>query len=254
MFYYRHKIVKAIERGDLEAFKSIIEDAPGLLNKDFGWNRNYKRTGLLHIAAALNQPKIAEFLVTKMDMNIDKQYYKSTALNYAASFNADGTIKTLLDLGANPCLKDSNGSAPYEVCLDKETKKLLYSAYLAREEKEQAEIVNPRSEEEEKEAAARVKGIWTKSELPDEIIFERELSGLRLTENFNFAAETRILIAENLKTGHLSQPETKSFSEIPGMVEQARVQRAKLQGDTGPEIPQRPVGDYGPLFKRAVLR
>ena len=238
-------IIKAIKKGDLEEVKKILQDEPYLVEKTFKFYCPY--TGnLLQTAAFFNKPEIVKFLAKNIGVNLHGDY---SALHFAAMEKAGGAIKTLLDLGANPCLRDGYRKFPYEECRDQELKKLLYAAYLEWQNKkapvkpqtEEAlpqKILKQPAEEQKVQVPDRIKGIWTKSEVPDEVIFERDMpeQKLRLTETFNFEAELRILIAANLETGNLSQPETKIFSEIPKRAEQARAALAKL-GDNASARP-----------------
>ena len=240
---FRDKIVKAIKDGKVEEVKKILEAEPYIVDKRFGFAWPNGDAGLLHIAAYFNQPEIIKYLAEinkQLNINNQNAIISYSALHFAAETKSSDAVKALLTLGANPCLQDNGGKYPYDVCKDQELKKLLYTAYqewqvkkeapkaAVKEEQSVESVVRPTEQEEQ--ASDRLKGIWTKSEASDEVIFERDMprQNLRLTETFNFAAELRILIAANLETGDPSQPETKTFSEIPKRAEQARAAFAKL--------------------------
>ena len=230
---FRHKIVKAIKKGDLEAVNNILANEPYLYGQELKFNSNYYNGNLLHVAACFDQPAIIRFLVEKnMDVNSQDNWPYNTPLHIAAMQKSSAAVTTLLELGANPCLKGSSNQMPYEKGRDQGLKALLYNAaqewQASSEEhvKQEAEEAHVAEENPQSEIVDKSKGFWTQSAMPHEYIFERELpkQGLRLTEIFNMVAEECTLVVRDIETGYPAQPVIRSFAD---MKDQTRVQEAK---------------------------
>ena len=244
MFRRYHPAVKAIGAGDLEGLRKILEHEPDLVDKDKNKllkSSGLKKTSILHIAARSNQPDIVRFLLTEKNMDVNKAYYSWSVLHYAATAKVSHeVVKTLLELGADPCQLTASGNLPYAICEDLASKKLLQDAYdvqyfketLVKQEKSrlllegEKRLVEASVEKEQEDTADNVKGRWTKYEVTGEYIFEHDLPAqkLRFTEIFNLAAEEYTLVIRDIPTGHPAQPVIRSFAE---MKDQTRIDEAK---------------------------
>lgn len=225
----RHEIVKVIKRGDLDRLKKMLEEDQDLLEKTFKW-KSYLAAGILHIAASNNQPEIVKFLITEKGMDIDKTYYNSTPLYYAAQEGASQAVKTLIDLGANPDV----GYDPYKVCKDEATTQIFKAALQERRRQEE----QLKSEAAQRETAAMIEGVW-ESDSPDKVTFEHDMSGhrFRLTEEFDFAAECWTQVTKDLRDGQISPTVEKSFNEVGNKkIDEARTQLEKIRGGIPAEV------------------
>jgi hypothetical protein len=161
-------------------------------------------------------------------------------LHWAAFDGSFQAVKALLELGADPDLKTSDGSTPYDYCSDAATKELLRPYHEERLKQEKA----AEEEKARRDASARLNGSWLwSSELPDTITHTHQEPSQQylLTEIFNFAAENRILLTEKLQTGQGFAPETKRFDEISSKeVEEARAHLAQAKGSAPAEIRKPP--------------
>ena len=224
--------VRAIKKGNLKRLEALVNTLTGSINDDYKWERKTYGGSLLHLAAFYNCPEIIEYLVKEKGLKLDRRSNNDwTPLHHAARAGSANAIDTLLKLGADPGLVSSNNKSPYDLCKNDTAAQESLRSY--HEEQLRQQELNAQKKEQQSLAAeqAKVTGAWTLGASDEEVIFEREQSGLYLTETFNFAAKTRILMAESLKTGNLAQPETKSFSEIPERAEQARAEWARLHND-----------------------
>jgi hypothetical protein len=228
-------VIKTIRNGDLDRLKEIIEKNRGVLEKEIGWNKNAHSGNILHIAAYYNQHEIVKFLVTEKNMAVDGVVGEgnSTPIVWAAYTGSYQTVKTLLDLGANPDYESSKCHTAYYYCKDAATKELLRPYH-------ESMLKRKAADEEcrlKRDTSARLNGSWSwSSELPDTITHTHQEPGQQylLTEIFNVAAESRVLITENLKTGQISQPETKRFDELSDKeVQEARAHLAGLHQANG---------------------
>jgi uncharacterized protein YfcZ (UPF0381/DUF406 family) len=226
-----HKIAKAVKTGNLEELKKLLEEDPPAIHRTYStWS--VTDVPLLNLAAYYNEPEIVKFLIDRgQDINKKGGGYKRTPLHYAAGADAYQAVDVLLDLGADASLTDAVNKAPYQISQNKGTADVLLTAYnecFRKVDSGEQVIVKPAVEKVRETTAAA--STWKPGVTNEEIIFQRDMPelNLRLTETFNFAADLRILVASNLETGYLSQPETKLFSEIPKMVEQAREELSKL--------------------------
>ena len=86
-----------------------------LLGCDINKQDSFGRSPL-HVAAAVNHPKMTEFLLQN-DGNIDSRTFgdQQTAIHYAAKNGAEQSLKVLLGYHANIDSLDANKKTPLQV-------------------------------------------------------------------------------------------------------------------------------------------
>ena len=158
-------VTKTVSEGDLDQLKIILENEPGVVTRTFKWNGGRFSGNVLHMAASYNQPEIARFLVTRKGVDINGLSENNwTPLHHAVSADAPQAVKALLSLGADPALKNSEGTIPFDLCEGNTAAKEVLRLY--------------NEETLEREAEERLEGTWT-SGPPDKITHEYEQPGHR---------------------------------------------------------------------------
>lgn len=93
---------------------------------DHGINLNDKNDLLMHTAARMNAHHVIEFLHHQgYDINANDKHLSHTSLHAAAHCKSYQVIETLLELGADPTLKDAEGKTYQDVLQDNKNQKLL---------------------------------------------------------------------------------------------------------------------------------
>jgi hypothetical protein len=112
MLKRKSKVERIIRAGDSHALKSYLQKHPDALEKTYAGDVH---GSLLHIAAYYNQPAIISLLVLEFGMNIDARQRKDwVPLHHAARAGAWEAAQRLIELGANPYLKNAYGDIPLE--------------------------------------------------------------------------------------------------------------------------------------------
>ncbi|MFA6564527.1 MAG: ankyrin repeat domain-containing protein [Verrucomicrobiia bacterium] len=117
------EIHKAVEAGDLEKVKRLLDARPEWVKEVDGWAHTP-----LHVAALPSQPKVAELLLRyKPDVNA-KTILGMTPLHWAAQSrwgNPKEMVKLLLSNGADVNAKDDSGETPLHEVGTKEVAEIL---------------------------------------------------------------------------------------------------------------------------------
>ena len=101
-------------RGPLEIIICFINECRGLLNKEFGSNRN----SLLHLAAKEGQVEITEFLI-KQGISVDiKNACRKTPLHLACAAGQLKVVKALTSQGASIKEIDEDGNNPLQLAVN----------------------------------------------------------------------------------------------------------------------------------------
>jgi len=234
--------LQAIKGGDIDSLRVILRDHPEYLEK----NTDFKApcggySGFaLNVAAAHDQPQVVEFLVEEAGVDINRQKGHSgnwTALHHACANDACAAAEMLLQLGANPQLKNQSNETPYDKCKSDRTKELLRSGVDNMLQKTKAQ---------------KIAGNWILTS-PAEVIYTRDLpdQGLRLTEIFNFESRRVTAITKDLRGGHLAQ-NILFFDDIPDtqFVHHAHAKLTELGGTADSSvIDRRPLNGKSPLSR-----
>jgi hypothetical protein len=231
--------LQAIKGGDVDSLRIILRDHPEYLEEKLGFAEN--RNGFaLNAAAYFDQPQVIEFLVEEIGVDINRQEgvgNKWAPLHHACDNDAYHAAETLLQLGANPSLKNESGATPYDKCKSEKIKELLHSG---------AEELT------QKTKAQRIAGKWTLTSSA-EVVYTRDLpdQGLRLTEIFNFESRRVTAITKDLRGGQLAQ-NILFFDDISDtqFVHQAHVKLTELGGTVDSSvIDRRPLNGKSPLSR-----
>jgi ankyrin repeat protein len=76
----------------------------------------FSKETLLHITAWRGNQVTAQDLVEKYNINVnDTDLLGDTALHYAVTLHNPGVLKKLLEIGANPLLRNTSGNTPRDL-------------------------------------------------------------------------------------------------------------------------------------------
>lgn len=117
-------LMLASARGHLPVVQKLLAFGGDvkLIESDLGYTA-------LHLAAWNNRENIVKYLIQEAKCSPDPEgEYKRTPLMLAANWGASGTLRILLDLGANPLQKDSRGRTAIHWARDKAIKSALEEA------------------------------------------------------------------------------------------------------------------------------
>jgi ankyrin repeat protein len=175
----------AIAAGHLEQVKIILEASPAWLEKHIDTYTTGKSGYLLHIAAHFNRPELIRYLVRDKSFPVDKQNTAgNTPLHHACMNSAPEAALTLLELGADPWLKNKEGKSPAAEATSAAVKPLFRPLIEQAEARKQ----------------------WSLT-APCEVVHARTLSGAgyHLTDVFNFHTRRWTSITKDVKSGHIAQ-------------------------------------------------
>ena len=230
------KLIELIKSGDISSVRAFVEECPEILQTSrLYWNAGFSGY-ILNCAAFFNKPDIIEFLVKEKNADINRQKDVNgswTPLHHAQHTNAYAAANKLLELGADPTLKDSSRQDTVSFCQSKEVK-----------------TANPRYAEEER--ARKIAGTW-KLTTPQEVIHDYELpdTNYRLTDIFNFENRFWRALVKDPFSSNVAQT-LIFFDDIPDktILYQAFEKLKKLGGTTDESaIEHHPL--YGKLLQKS---
>lgn len=187
--------LNALQNGDFDILRASFRLHPGWLTMQISWDKGGKLSGTpLHYAAFSGNAQLVTFLVNecKQDVNYTHGVKSNWApIHHAAAGDSLVAIKTLLDLGADPCLIDVNGRAPLDLAKEEGVQAMLAKAVLR---------TIPELPDE------REKTIWTKTSEVEVMSVRRTPDNVyRLTEIFNFETRRVTVLALELGSKSLAQ-------------------------------------------------
>lgn len=199
-------VIDMIANDNLQKLQEWVE-----IKNGFGAIEDNGET-LLHKAALYGAPKVAAWLLAGgISPNVqDSQGY--TPLHEAARRGKAAAIPLLLEYGADPEIKNNNNNTPLEIAVDEATAVLRKACRISR---------------------------WIKTGDAEvtEVSYREEIN-YKVTQIFNFAARSYILVMHNEQT----KAESVTMKTFGDMAERQLVQTAeKAFTDLGGRLPD----DYG---------
>ena len=231
----RQDFIAAISAGDLDKVKAALKAHPAWLEEQFDTYAQGKMGTPLHAAAHFNRPGIILYLAKEKKLPLNqKNGAQNTPLHHACMNGATDAARVLLELGADPWLKNKNGNTPVSEATTEDMKRIFESVIEERDRKAQ----------EDKEARE-----WTLVS-PAEVMRVRNLpdKSYRLTDIFNFSTRRWSSLAKDIKDGHVTQS-NMFFDDIPDkeILQQAYRHLVRLKGKADPEsIDRRPMDKPSP--------
>lgn len=216
-------IQEAVKRDDIAWLRTFLDQNPEYLEAQMNWG---KASGhILGMAASFDRPKVIEFLVNEKGMSVDQREKASAvwvALHFACHAEAYAAVEKLIELGADPTLKEAKGRTPRDYTSSVPILEMLDAATADC-------ILN-------KSLQKQAPDEWSLPS-PAEVMHRHGLAGtaLRLTDVFNF--ETRCWQAI-VQDGKALARNILFFDDLADrtVLHQAHAEYAALGGEIGADV------------------
>lgn len=196
-----------LSEGNVSVLRAMMLEHPEYAKMSISWG-DHEGT-ILNYAAFHGQKDVIRLFVNEAGMNVNDQKMQRVGwapLHHAAANNKLDGIKTLLELCADPSLKNKNGQTPLDLCQSESCRKLLADIVTR---------VTPRPDKRFDVDKEIKKPVWTLASKTEVVCNRITSDGVyRLTDVFNFETRRMTSIALELKEKALAQTVT-FFDDIP---------------------------------------